>query len=59
MTFNLGWSALSRFHHFLEALHKGDYEEAANEMLASLWARQVGERAKRLATQMRTGVRAA
>ena len=33
----------------------GNYEEAAEEMLNSKWARQVGYRAQELAEQMRTG----
>jgi lysozyme len=32
-----------------------DYEEAADEMLDSKWAEQVGTRAVRLADQMRRG----
>lgn len=57
MAFNLGWTKLSAFHHFLAALDQGDYDDAATEMMASAWAREVGARARRLATQMRTGVR--
>ena len=32
-----------------------DFEEAAKDMLDSSWASQVGQRAQRLATAMRTG----
>lgn len=58
MCFNMGWPRLSGFHHMFAALDGGDYANAADEMLASAWASQVHDRATRLATQMRTGVRA-
>lgn len=52
MAFNLG-SRLSGFRKMFECLHNGDFEGAAREMLDSLWARQVGARAMRLAEMMR------
>lgn len=57
MIFNLGPSGLLKFHKMLFALKERNYSLAAKEMLDSKWARQVGNRAKRLATQMETGVR--
>lgn len=57
MGFNMGLTSLLSFHHTLGAMRSGDYETAAAGMLASLWARQVKGRARRLAEQMRTGVR--
>jgi lysozyme len=39
----------------LAALEQGDYETAAKEMLDSKWARQVGDRANRLAKMMEDG----
>lgn len=39
----------------LEAVRTGDYSRAARNMLASLWARQVGARAPDLALMMQTG----
>jgi lysozyme len=48
MCYNLGWPNLSGFHHTLAYLKAGDYEEAARQMLDSLWAKQVGSRALRL-----------
>lgn len=54
MSFNLG-SRLEGFAQFLAKLKAGDYEGAANEMLDSLWAKQVGDRAARLAQQIRSG----
>lgn len=56
MCFNMGWGTLSQFKNTLGAVHRGDYEAAADGMLASKWARQVGRRAEYLATVMRTGV---
>ena len=53
MTFNLG--SISSFPRMLALVASGDYAGAAAEMLDSLWARQVGDRAKRLSLQMNTG----
>jgi lysozyme len=55
MRFNLGPIRFLGFARMLSALQLGDYERAAAEMLDSRWAEQVGPRAQRLATQMRTG----
>lgn len=54
MCFNLGWPRLAGFRGLLSALAAGDYGLAAAEMLDSRWARQVGQRAVRLAEMMRT-----
>ncbi len=54
MAFNMGLSRLEEFHMALAAMQSGDYETAAAQMLNSLWASQVGERAMRLAQQMET-----
>jgi lysozyme len=54
MCFNLGISRLLQFKNMLTALEIGDYIEAAAEMLDSRWAKQVGERATRLAKMMAT-----
>lgn len=56
MTFNLGISRLLGFKNTLAAMKAGRYDAAAKGMLDSLWARQVGDRAKRLAAVMRTGM---
>jgi lysozyme len=53
MMFNLGYDRLSKFKKMLYALKKGLYEDVANEMLDSLWAKQVGNRATQLAALMR------
>mgnify|MGYP001601436205 CR=1 FL=1 len=55
MCYNLGWPKLSRFVLFLEAAEVGDFQTAAAEMLESLWAHQVGNRAVTLADAMRAG----
>ncbi len=55
MAFNLGITRLLKFKRMLAALENGDYIKASKEMLDSQWARQVPNRAKRLATQMETG----
>tara|TARA_R110001583_G_scaffold48880_1_gene152962 strand:- start:277 stop:735 length:459 start_codon:yes stop_codon:yes gene_type:complete len=55
MCFNLGCPRLSNFNRFLLALKAGKWEEAAEEMLDSKWAVQVGDRAKRLAERMEKG----
>lgn len=55
MAFNLGIPRLRGFGKMWQALDDGDFEQAAVEMLDSKWARQVGQRAQRLAETMRTG----
>ncbi len=55
MCFNLGFPRLMKFKKMLTALLNHDYTEAANQMLDSRWAVQVGGRADRLAGIMREG----
>lgn len=55
MAFNLGIGGLLSFKATLGAIQRGRYEEAADHMLDSKWAVQVGMRAVELAEQMRTG----
>lgn len=55
MAFNLGISRLAGFKNTLAYMQAGRYDAAAAVMLDSLWARQVGARADRLAKIMRTG----
>jgi lysozyme len=55
MCFNLGWPRLAGFRNMLAALRAGDYKRAAVEALDSTWARQVGERAVRVADLYRSG----
>lgn len=55
MVFNLGFPRFLMFKKMIAALRIGHYEDAAEEMADSKWARQVGVRAERLITMMRTG----
>ncbi|MGU3777520.1 hypothetical protein [Burkholderia metallica] len=54
MAFNMQGGLLT-FTNTLAAMKRGDYAAAADGMLASKWAAQVGARATRLATMMRSG----
>jgi len=56
MSFQMGVLGLLGFKNTLKMVETGQYENAANGMLQSLWARQTPERAKRLSEQMRTGI---
>ena len=56
MAFNLGIAGLLKFKNTLKFVEQGRYADAADGMLQSLWARQVGARARRLATQMNSGI---
>ena len=55
MCFNLGWPRFSQFRRMLASAEDGDYATAADEMIDSRWARQVGTRADLLETMMRNG----
>lgn len=55
MAFNLG-GKLFDFHSMLAALRKRDFKMAAWHMEKTLWAKQVGSRAKELIEMMKTGV---
>lgn len=55
MAFNLGVAGLLEFKATLAEVKAGRWMEAAGHMMQSKWATQVGNRAKRLATQMMTG----
>lgn len=48
MAFNLGEKKLAGFKKFFAALEARDFKGAAEAMMASKWATQVGDRAKRL-----------
>lgn len=54
MAFNMQGQMLT-FVNTLAAMKRGDYAAAADGMLASKWAGQVGARATRLASMMRSG----
>lgn len=53
MAFNLGYTKLSKFVNMRDALIRYDYKTAADEMMDSLWARQVKSRAIKLSNMMR------
>lgn len=61
MAFNLGvgvaggTKGLLGFKNTLGMIERGEYERAADGLLKSLWAKQVGQRAVRLSNTMRTG----
>jgi len=55
MCFNLGVQGFLGFQKMISALERGDYQEAAKEMLDSKWSQQVGERATCLANIIFTG----
>jgi lysozyme len=59
MAFNMGLGnskkGLRSFKNTLAALERKDYAAVARGMRSSMWAKQVGKRAERLATMMETG----
>ena len=55
MAFNLGVPKLMEFRNTLQAIADGDWRKAAAGMRASLWAKQVGARAERLAQMIERG----
>ena len=55
MSYNLGFKNLMTFEKMLKALSVKAYDIAANEMIDSIWYKQVGSRADALVKIMRTG----
>lgn len=55
MIFNMGINRFLGFKKLIDAIQRRDYAAAADEMLDSTWAKQVGDRAVRLAQIMNTG----
>jgi len=55
MSFQMGVDGLLGFKNTLAMIERGDYAEASDGMLNSLWARQTPARAQRMAKQMKTG----
>lgn len=55
MIFNLGLTRFSKFRNTIGCISRGEYAEAAKEMLDSTWAKQVGKRAIELAQIMDRG----
>jgi len=56
LCFNMGVTGLLGFKNMLLAARLGRWDKAAAELLDSDYATQVGDRAKRLAKQLETGV---
>lgn len=56
MAFNLGTDGLLKFRNTLATIEAGNYQKGGEMMLDSLWAKQVGMRAQRLAKMMQTGI---
>ena len=56
MAYNLGAGGILEFPRMIEAIKSQDWPMAAQEMMASLWAQQVGQRANRLAQIMASGL---
>lgn len=54
MLINLGLPRFKGFKKMIAAISAGNFDKAADEMLSSKWAEQVGPRAKDLAHMMRT-----
>lgn len=55
MVFNMGIGRLANFAKMWTAVRASDWQQAAEEMLNSEWAEQVGARATRLAASMASG----
>lgn len=55
MAFNMGVPRLCKFKKMWNAIHEQQFETAGLEMMDSKWARQVGNRAKKLSDAMKAG----
>ena len=55
MCFNMGIDRLMSFQRMLAAMRGQDWQKAADEVMDSQYAQQVGDRARRLSEQMRSG----
>ena len=55
LLFNLGLSKFMLFRHFIAAMAAKLYDKAGDELQASVWYGQVGDRAKRIVAMIRTG----
>ena len=53
-TFNVGIGTVRKFSNTIEYLKNEDWEAAADEMMDSKWAEQVGDRAIQITEQIRT-----
>jgi lysozyme len=55
LRFNLGPTRFRGFVKFLAAMHRGDYERAAHELVDSKWYGQVGRRGPRIVKMIQIG----
>jgi lysozyme len=55
LCFNMGWGTFSQFARFFSAMNQHRWDDAAVELIASKWHAQVGDRARRLESMIRTG----
>lgn len=55
MAFQLGRTTMSGFKQFLKAVDESRFDDAAREMVNSLWAQQTSDRVLRLARWMKEG----
>lgn len=55
LCFNLGITKLSKFKNTLKYLYHKDYEKAADNLMESLWYKQVKSRGKRIVYMIRSG----
>jgi len=55
MNFNLGITKLLQFKKMIQALYDKNYTVASMEALDSIWAKQVGQRAKDIALMIKQG----
>jgi Phage lysozyme. len=56
MDFNMGFYSLEQFTTFLGLLASARYDAAADDLKATLWAGEVGQRATRIEQIIRTGI---
>ena len=54
-TFNVGIGTVKKFTNTLAYMETGEWDKAADEMMDSKWAKQVGNRAIEVTEQIRTG----
>lgn len=55
LEFNMGWSKLQLFHHFLADMQAGDFAAAGQDLQNSVWFGEVGKRGPRLVGMVTTG----
>ncbi|MGL5437706.1 MAG: glycoside hydrolase family protein [Lachnospiraceae bacterium] len=55
MAYQMGVAGLGKFRHMLACIHSQNWDQAALQMLDSVWAKQTPERAQRHARVMQSG----